>query len=136
MKLISTYGFIAALAFSAAPALAKTYDCSVRDKGNLNWISERIIIKHDEKTGDVTVIDGLINHYFGKPIAGKVNTQNDKRITFGWTLEGGKSTLPGQTNIRVVYRATVFPNTGVTVSGKPVGYGNTFRGKGSCKITK
>lgn len=136
MKLLRTLGMVAAIAITAAPAFSKTYDCSVKDKGSLNWVPERIIIKYDENKGTVTVIDGMIKHYMGGPIAGKVNTKNAKRITFGWRLEGGKSSTPGQTNIRVVYRATIFPNGSVTVSGKPVGYSNTFRGKGSCKITK
>lgn len=136
MKLTPVLGALTILAVSSAAAAAKTYDCAVRDLGNLNWVPTHIVIKHNEQTNKVTVIDGMIDHYMGGPIAAKINTQNAKRTTYSWRLEGGKSKIPGQTNIRIVYRATIFPNGKVTVSGKPLGYQNTFRGKGVCKITK
>ncbi len=68
-------------------ASALTYNCEVEPSREGAWIGSQLIIRHNETTGEVTVLDNLIKHYIGDAIAAEIETENSKRITFIWKLE-------------------------------------------------
>lgn len=127
------------LAVSAIPSIAQTYDCAVDEakSGNNKGIPPRIIIT--QKGDKATVIDGLIQQMVGKPIPAKIDTNNSKRITFVWKVsqvKGETNNRAGSQNGNLLYRLTYQKGSGkTTVSMKPVGYNNSFRAKGGCKVT-
>ncbi|MCI2393367.1 hypothetical protein MN186_02670 [Aliiroseovarius sp. N1F302] len=137
IKLVSAVA-CAAVVGVASPALAQTYDCTVTKGGaSESWaIPQRIVVV--KKGDDVSVIDGLIQDIVGKPIPAKIETNNDKRISFTWTVKD----VPVDTvqssasrNARFSYRLTYLKQKkSANISMKPVGFANTFRAKGKCKV--
>ena len=130
---------ILGLVLTTAPLAAKNYSCDIRENGARNkGLPVQVLVWHDEATGQVKVLDGIIQNQIGKPIAAKVSVDNKKRITFsyqvnrvpGSTQYGGKVTSNG-----LAYRLTI-QKTGLsaTMSMKPLGFSNTFRGKGQCVL--
>lgn len=85
-----------------------------------------------DKAGKVTVRDGVIDHGIGKPVAAEVLTDNAKRTTYGWTLEGLKDAR-GQHLPKARYRLTVMKADGAALmSMLPRGYDNSWQGSGRC----
>ena len=124
----------AALSFLvyAAPALAITYECRVT-KSNANYIPEILVIEHDDKTGEVTVFDPVIKHFLDRPTNGEVAVDNAKRITFSWSINSIKADALQTANLR--YRATVLKRSKkLSITGKPLGYENNFKGSGTCIV--
>lgn len=128
----------AAVSLAAVPALAKSYECKLRmSKSGGNWMGPTMYVEYDEKNGTATIIDGVLHNAFGKPQPVNRITDNDKRVTFSYTVY-----LPAKTSrngtvvtIKQVYRLTVLKRSmKATVNMKPVGYGNTWRDSGTCKV--
>ena len=123
----------AGVALSTA-AFADTYVCKIIQDSKGNWIPENLAINYNTQTGDVIVNDEYIMHFHGKPIAGKVVTDNAKRITFTWTIPSVRNSA-GQTALRFQYRASFLKRSGkMIVTSRPSGYENNFRGAGNCKV--
>jgi hypothetical protein len=138
MKLIKTISLVAGMAVAAfaAPAMAKTWECTAKPQQTGGWVPSQLIIKHNESTGEVTVMDNIIKHYFGTPQAGKVATDNGKRTTYSWKLNSIKNTAPGKPQFvgTFTFRATIMKGSNqLVVTSKPHGYRNTFRGEGACR---
>ena len=115
-------------------AISDTYFCKVKQDSKGNWVPQSLAISYDEKTGKVVVNDEYIMHFHGTPIAGKVVTDNAKRITFSWILPDVKNSA-GQRALRFQYRATYLKASHkVVVTSRPSGYEDTFRGAGVCVI--
>ena len=120
--------------FVSTAATADTYICKIKQDSKGNWIPENLAINYNLQTGEVVVNDEYIMHYHGKPLAGKVATDNAKRITFTWTLPSIRNSV-GQTALRFEYRASYLKRSGkMVVTSRPSGYENNFRGAGTCKI--
>lgn len=124
----------AIVAVFAGAAQAESYDCKLVVPTAENWVPAELRVTHDPATGAVTVFDTIIQAYVGKPIEGTVNTDNAKRITFGWKLKmiinGSNQTAP-----QFIYSATYFKATGkVQVKAIPAGYPNHFIAQGKCKL--
>lgn len=119
----------------SAPALATDiYECAfAKHSAHGNWLPTVVVIEHDAKTNDVTVYDPLIKHYKGKPIPGKVETDNDKRVSYTWKLDGMKDVR--NTTVSFAYRLTVYKaGLAAKVSGKALGFANgAEEAAGSCK---
>ncbi len=133
MKLL-TRAAIAAAAFLAfsTPSLAVVYECNVT-KSNADYIPTIVIIDYNTNSGAVTVLDPVIKHFLGRATNGEVVTENNKRITFKWSINGTKA--GAQQNVNLRYRATVLKGSNkLTISGKPLGYTNNFQGSGKCKL--
>lgn len=130
-------GLAVAACLFAAPVLADVYECEFpKQEANQNWLPTVVVIEHDGKTNEVTVYDPLIKHYKGAPIAGKVETDNEVRVSYTWRLNGMKD-IGGQM-VNQAYRLTI-RKAGLTakVSGKALGYANSVEeAAGSCKKHK
>lgn len=137
MKMVRGLGFAVLACLCAAPVLADVYECEFSEhEANQNWLPTVVVIEHDSKTNEVTVYDPLIKHYKGAPIPGKVETDNDVRISYTWRLDGMKD-VSGQM-VNQSYRLTI-RKAGLTakVSGKALGYANSVEeAAGSCKKHK
>ncbi|MCK0143351.1 hypothetical protein [Aliiroseovarius sp. F20344] len=126
-----------AVCMVAAPAFATTYECKLKmSKSGGNWMGPVIRVEYDEKNGNATVIDGVINHYFGQPLKVSKVVDNNKRMTFSYNtnkFEGTSTARAGKTFANRVYRLTILkPSLKASVHMKPVGYRNTWRDSGTC----
>ncbi len=121
----------------AAEAKTVTYTCKVTPSQKGAWIGNDLIIRHDRDTGEVTVLDNIINYYLGEPQPARVEVENDVRITYMWVLDdfGAKGDDGLQFTSGFRFRASL-TNGGrsVRVNSKPRGYSNSFSGKGSCTV--
>ncbi|KPN62033.1 hypothetical protein K3X41_04950 [Aliiroseovarius crassostreae] len=137
MKHLVFAGVVALAPFSA---IADTYKCEVKpDTGHEDWLIPSVtFIEHDKATGEVVVFDGLIKEIYGQPIEARISTDNAKRTTYSWNVSGLKvGTTEGGTAMmqNIVYKFTIVKaNLQARTSVKPLGFLNTFRGKGKCSI--
>ena len=122
-------------AMVAGTASATLYECKIKPAA---YISGLMFIS--EEDGKVEVFDGLIKEVYDNPIKGKLAVDNAKRATYSWKVKGFKATETnsGHTVIpKLSFRLTRQKSSNVaTVQVKAVGYVNTFRSSGKCKISK
>lgn len=123
------------LAATSAQAVT-LYQCTLNGKAG-TWISPQVVIGQDRKKGKVFVHDPVIYTFNkGQPIDGKVSSENAKRVDFRWTV-GGTRASDGQLALRMEYRGTFLKkNKKFILTAAPAGYGNAFRGEGSCKVSE
>ncbi|WP_425101291.1 hypothetical protein [Tropicibacter sp. S64] len=120
--------------FLANPGFASQfgYECQVREISGGSYIPEVLFIGVDDQTKAVVVSDPVILYYNDrKPIAGRIKTDNAKRTTFAWDIR-----IKNDFNqiATIQYRATYMKANGeLNLSALPVGYADTFRGKGKCE---
>lgn len=126
------------LAASAAQyAWAETYECSTnagRSQGG--YITEKYFFDYDKSKGEILVVDGLIYHESGGPIPAKLVSDNDKKISFSWSVNL-KNDI-GQ-HARLLYRAAYYKaDHRVSISASVGGgeYVGAWDARGTCKITK
>ncbi|WP_424942854.1 hypothetical protein [Aliiroseovarius crassostreae] len=129
------------LTMSLGQANAKNYYCVInksRGGGDTSSLPPDLYVWHDETTGSVKVLDGMIQKVFEEPIGGAVSVDNTKRMTFSYTIKkvpgknqyGGKVLASG-----LGYRLTIQKSDlSATLSMKPLGFANTFRGEGKCSL--
>ena len=126
-----------ALAFGlSAPAFAGTtiYECTVATGTESGWISSPVIIAHVDGADEATAVDPVIQSVIGKPLTAKLKAENDAKITFGWSVK--TQDKEGQ-NGTMSYRAIILKGSNAFVlSATPLGYANTFRGDGKCKVSR
>lgn len=137
MNFSKTLSFAVAAAFCLAPSVgsaATHYSCNVLDDSG--WIAPEIDIFYDEATGAVEVNDVIIyESNGGKPMSGKVLSENKKKISFGWTIKDLKNRY-GQYVSNFKYRASYLKTKKqFIVTAKPLSYANDFRGKGTCVLS-
>lgn len=133
MTLFKTIAVISCL---ATPVFAKTatYTCDLNVSQTNGWVPEHIVIKHDSGTNDVIVNDSLIQSFIGKPIAGKVDSQSDKRVSFVWKVAFVRNTAAQVAKFG--YRATYFKKGNiVSVTATPFGFNNHFEARGTCAVS-
>lgn len=120
--------------FFAGAASATTYTCRVKPDEKGAWIPTTLVISHSPSDGKVVIFDEYINTFIGKPISGKVGTNNSKRIAFNWVLKHANDGS-GHAIQNFRFRATYYKASNkVTVTSQPGGYANNFRGRGSCTV--
>lgn len=127
-------GLAAALVSVAGVASAEqVLECDFEQKSaNGNWLAPKVIVVHEKGMDDAFVLDGLIQAFHDTPLAAKVAVDNEKRITFSWTLKATKSGSNQYANMG--YRLTLIKGSKkASLTGEPFGYANTFRAAGSCK---
>jgi len=128
LKKILSAGF--AFFCMSAAATAVTYECRMTQIDRSNWVPEIVYIEYDPNTGGVVVQDPISNHFTGGPVRGAVDTDNAKRMTFKWDVQTTNKAAQFTT---MKYRATIMKATKkASVTGKPLGYLNTYRSAGAC----
>lgn len=128
-----------AAAFSlltAAGAMAEdVYECAIKQHAeNGSWVPEIVVAGKDGGPGEAVIYDPIIDHFVGHPLKGKVETDNDTRITFVWevTIKSGSNQ-----HARMAYRLTVQKaNQKAQISARPLGYADNFTSQGTCKKAK
>lgn len=84
-------GWTLALGFSffatVGAAQAQIYDCLINAGPSQVAITPRYIFDYDPAKNRVQVFDGLIKHFVGKPIDGKVADDTASRTTFSWSVQ-------------------------------------------------
>jgi len=126
-------GLFLGFGFSGA-AVADTYKCKITPAGTSHAVPTDVIIQHDPGTGSVMVNDNYVQHYVGSPIAATLKSKNANRVLFTWTVPGVKNST-GQYTPGLTYSLNIqLPSGAASISGKPQGYANAWRGSGSCTI--
>ena len=121
------------LAGFAAQAMATPviYTCSNASDRQFSILQQQIVISHDEATQQVFVSDPMILSVVGKPLAGKVNSDNAKRIVFSWTVKNVVNA--DNKTATLLFKGTYFKRGGkFLISARPLGYDNTFEDQGTC----
>ncbi|UWP93182.1 hypothetical protein K3X13_04920 [Aliiroseovarius crassostreae] len=132
---------VISLGATLGQATAAEYYCKIQKKssgGDAGSLPPDLYVWHDEKTGEVKVLDGLIQGMFGDPIEGQVAVDNAKRITFAYSVKKvpGKNQYGGKVLAHdLAYRLTIQKSDlSATMSMKPRGFRNTFRSTGTCQV--
>ena len=136
MKLVLAASFLA-LATSAALATTQRYSCTITypEIGASKGVN--MVIARVAGSNDAMVVDGIaMAHNNGAPYLAKVDSENDRRITFVWKT-GKLNDDDGQAT-QLAMRATWVKATGrMNVNMKPLGgYNNHFQGQGPCEVTQ
>jgi hypothetical protein len=117
----------------AAQAASTGYECKIdQNRSNKGWVPEVVFIGHNDQSGAVTVSDPIIFYFHDKkPIAGRVATSNNKRITFTWKIDGKDRR---NQKVRAQYRLTYLRGSGrVSMQARPLGFEDIFTAGGTCK---
>jgi hypothetical protein len=122
------------LAFATPAAAVQVLDCAIPIRGgNHGWLTDRYIFTYDDKAGTATVVDGIIQDIFGKPIEAKPKVVSANQTAFSWTVMDKNSR---NNAVKMLYRATLLKaDNSMIVAGKPAGFFESFESRGSCKIT-
>lgn len=116
----------------AVPPGGKLILCTLRQRGKGNWIPTELVLLID-KAGGVLVYDAIIDAYYDAPIAAEVQTDNARRTTYAWSVEGTRDRTK-QYAPNLDYRLTVQKDGGkASIAMSPRNYANRFFGDGVCK---
>ncbi|MEO8531585.1 MAG: hypothetical protein ABI459_10190 [Deltaproteobacteria bacterium] len=136
IKLISTTALAVTLFAASAQAATTLYECKIATSTNAtgNWIVGPVLIAYVDGAKQAKVSDPVSQSAKGKPIDADVKSENAAKITFGWLLT--QKSVSGQ-YVKMNYRASII-NAGnkIAISATPLGYANTFRGDGTCKVSR
>lgn len=113
---------------------ATTMDCAV-NPGNLNkgWITDRYVIRIDDATEAVTVMDGVINQYEKKPVEGVLVKRTAGQIIVSWRVLVLSNT---QKRFKMEFRATYFVGENrLDLFAKPAGYYEKYGAPGRCTLS-
>lgn len=121
------------LTASAAVAKPMIYTCHNSSNRNKSVIQGEIAISFDAATEQVFVSDPMILSVNGGPIAGKLKSDNETRIVFGWTVKNVVNSEGKYASLQ--FKGTYFKADGkFLLSMKPLGYDNAFEDRGSCTL--
>ncbi len=134
LKRIIVVGILAT-ALATTTASATQLHCKVKPSASQGgWISPEFVFQFDAAANEATVIDGLIDYYFKKPIEAKLTHKDGVKETLSWNVQTGDHT--GQLT-KLIFRASYFyKDDSFTVSAIPGGYDNSFSGRGTCELGK
>jgi len=133
VALVLAFGSIQA---TPAQAQGVGYQCKLATTSQQgNWLPEFLFIGYKPAENLVIISDPIILYFNDRqPVKGKLESDTDNRISVTWRLETKSGT--GQF-VRMAYRATIFKATGkLSISAKPLGYQDTFTGRGTCEARK
>ncbi|WP_243612000.1 hypothetical protein [Shimia aestuarii] len=71
----------------AAPALAETYECEIRQRSWAGLISESYRFEIEAEKGRVLVLDPIIRFAEGKPVKGAFESLSDTESRVMWSVE-------------------------------------------------
>jgi hypothetical protein len=117
----------------ASVAQAERLICQIKNERKTGgWIPLVFVIDFDRAAGTAVAAYDLGEG--AQTTEGTILLLNDKRITFRFQAEGLRS-RSNQYITRMVYRPTYrFDTNKLTVTAKPLGYANQFRGEGGCSL--
>lgn len=122
---------VAAALGSPARAEPVVLFCEVQSQASRGWISPQMALVIDAGAGSAIVNDLVTMGATGGPVAARIASRNDRQIVVTWEVRS-KDTV--QQSVRASYRATIrTADYGITVSMRPLGFGNSFRARGSCR---
>ncbi len=79
--------------------MAQTYECSLSAEGRGGFVSNKVFIRFENGGAQAMVIDNMINHVHGKPIAVRSKKISGGRYPLKWKpkklalLEGPPNTI-------------------------------------------
>ena len=118
----------------AGAAAAETYTCKITPAGKSHAVPTDVVIQHDASSGSVMVNDNYVQHNVGSPVAGILKSKNANRVQFTWTVRGVKHDS-GQYAAGLTYSLNIqLPSGTASITGKPQGYANSWRGSGTCSV--
>ncbi|NKB27174.1 MAG: hypothetical protein GKR99_06320 [Rhodobacteraceae bacterium] len=124
--------FATILSLYGVSASAAVYECDIDSKSH-NWLPVKLFVSHKAGSNTATVSDPIIHHFYGKPIGVRVKHDNERRVTFGWTV---KAVNKSRQRANMVYRATYLKSSGkLSINAQPNGYSNKFSASGTCKVS-
>lgn len=136
MKNASLAAVLSACLLSAGSVEAKTYACTVTPDYVRGWISKVLAFNIDDSSGAVTVFDGVLQKYQGKPVMGKLSVETAKRVTISWQTGRVRDDY-GNYAARFMFRASYYKETGkLIISSIPGGWDNRSGGQGSCLVSR
>ncbi len=131
-KLFAALLLSAVCASNAATAL--TYNCKIKEFGNMGWIPSFVMFEVEEGENTVRTLDPITKYSLGGAVEAKIIVDTDKRLTFKWRTDS----LPSDTNQSVTldYKATYLRSKNLLLlRAFPRGFNNDFSGRGPCTLT-
>lgn len=109
------------------------YDCDLSSsKRGKGWISPKLALIFPPE-GGVKVVDAVVLHFQGGPIAGEVLRDNANRVIVKWTVKGAKADS-GVSFANFDYRASIAKKTGkIELTAQPREYSRGVRSAGTCR---
>lgn len=115
----------------ALPARAELYEC--RFRGENSWIPKTVVVETGDEGSQVAVFDPIIKFFRKAPIKATVDTDNDRRTTFTWSLRVKNA---GQ-SATMKYRMTRLKgDASATIHAQALGFVGPFSGFGDCRTLK
>jgi hypothetical protein len=129
-----------ALAVTAAPVLATTYQCNIsRHRGNNTWIADTMVLRYDPAGGWANVVDGITKEVWESPVPAEVTEPVPGKLVFRWELNNllPKRRKPAYTRVVgvakiIVVKGRVEPGRPVFTSPDPV----HVEGSRTCRISR
>lgn len=127
-SLMASLATFVAVPANAAPAKIL---CQIKGAKQGDWISPSYVFQWQQGTNKAVVWDPAIAHFHGKPIAGKVLRDTEKKTVIDWVLKGAKdkSGNRAQFNFSMTHTKR---NNRFKVIARPIGYKNEFGRNGTC----
>lgn len=133
-KTLTTAILAAGFALAGGMASADVYKCEFKVKKR-GWVPAEVYVQYNPATKDVLVVDGIINHFVGEPIAGRLSVDNAKRNTFVWNIKATTDNSGQSANME--YRLThIKSNNKASITAQALGYIGPYTGRGHCAVTK
>lgn len=109
---------------------AGQYLCTLKDASGRGYIPPDLLLIIS-RNGAIEAYDGIIHHYFGKPIAAEIITDNEVRTTVGWTIDNMKDNAGNYATMD--FRLTVMKSDlAASMLANPLQFSNPMRGDGAC----
>ena len=127
------YLMAGALALTATTAAAETtiYECTFAKENG--YMMSPVVIAVEEAKKEATAADPFILHFESKPKTVSIVADKPAKRTFSWKVKIQNAS--GQYTT-MAYRASVINGRQFVMTANPLGYSNSFRGDGSCKVSK
>lgn len=108
------------------------YDCTLTDADkSRGWISSKlaVVVPGD---GTVQVVDGVILHFNGAPLAAEVLRDNGQRLILKWSIENARA-KSGKSFANLDYRVSIAKSSGaIEMHTMPRNYDAGMRSGGTC----
>lgn len=120
-----------ALSAGVAAEASVTYTCKLSSTQHKAWIPDVLFIGHDAQKSRVVVSDPIVLHFNDAPVEGRVTKNTPQQITFSWdyTAQDARGKRAKMQFLATWNKAA----QRMKVTAKPVGYSQSFVGRGSCE---
>jgi hypothetical protein len=137
--------FVAMLTVLAivSPASAETWTCTMKETTQSGFVAEKVtVVRIDDGTA-VKVNDAMISEYRSDWLRGKVDYENDMRVTVVWRLPfvRNPSTISASPQTNLFYSMTIRKadlSARMQIRSLPHGTGKmrTYSGTGQCVVAQ